>query len=517
MQQEVHILQSAFGAENAYGPVVINTTTKAGGTQFHGEGIISVRNFELNANDSSNNAKGRRSDGSLVAWRPENELRLPRRQYRRTGYDPGTRFNKNRDKLFFFSGYEYFMQHLNTRLPSRPWCPTAAMRAGDYSPAEMARLDPASGVGGGIKPVNLVAVSGRHHPGVAVRQGWPDPDQPAADAERGSVHHRRLQLRGAGRRSHQNAWQMVHRVDYSISDATKLFVRYYHQQEVQEFPISLWGGASGVTAVPYPTKVLGLNHSESLVVNLTHVFSPSLTNEFVGAYTYIGFPNYLENPKKAMRSTYGYPYHGVFNNGDLFIPNITATGLVGMGQNGGFDIAQKYNGNYFANKPLVSIGDNVVKIWSTHTIRIGSYNEYYGNIQPSGSFAQGAITTAANNPTGSGNPLADLLLGNVVQLPAGQFQSQSAASAQLSSKATSRTAGRQPKRLTVNYGMRIQHDPFGKDQNNIGHAVFIPSQWKNDPNVYLPGFAWTARDPSITNEGYATRAALLLATFRLCL
>ena len=39
---------------------------------------------------------------------------------------PGTNFNKNRDKLFFFTGYEYFYQVLDTGL-LRATVPTAAM------------------------------------------------------------------------------------------------------------------------------------------------------------------------------------------------------------------------------------------------------------------------------------------------------------------------------------------------------------------------------------------------------
>jgi len=46
----------------------------------------------------------------------------------------------------------------------------------------------------------------------------------------------------------------VTRADYSISDATKLFVRVYHQQELQSFPIQLWGQSSN--QVPYPSSIL---------------------------------------------------------------------------------------------------------------------------------------------------------------------------------------------------------------------------------------------------------------------
>src|SRR5207248_9745610 len=78
-----------------------------------------------------------------------------------------------------------------------------------------------------------------------------------------------------------------------------------------------------------------------------------------------------------------YPYHGVFNNGDPYIPDFNITGLVNMAQQGGFDVAHaKYNGVYFANKPLASLGDNMAKTWKTHTFKVGFYGERYGNTQP---------------------------------------------------------------------------------------------------------------------------------------
>ena len=48
---------------------------------------------------------------------------------------PFTKFNKNRNKLFFFTGYEYFYQVLDTGLLTAT-VPTAGMLNGDFSPAE---------------------------------------------------------------------------------------------------------------------------------------------------------------------------------------------------------------------------------------------------------------------------------------------------------------------------------------------------------------------------------------------
>jgi len=48
----------------------------------------------------------------------------------------------------------------------------------------------------------------------------------------------------------QNNRQFTVRGDYSISDATKIFVRYNYQREVQQFP-SVSGGVNGPGSLPH--------------------------------------------------------------------------------------------------------------------------------------------------------------------------------------------------------------------------------------------------------------------------
>ena len=111
----------------------------------------------------------------------------------------------------------------------------------------------------------------------------------------------------------QNNRQWVIRSDWSISDNTKVFVRYNYQREVQQFPVGLWW--RNTDQVPYPTPIEGRNRSDSLSGTLTHVFSQSMTNETVVAYTFVGFPNVLADPSKVSRTNVGYTYKGLFNNG----------------------------------------------------------------------------------------------------------------------------------------------------------------------------------------------------------
>ena len=102
MISEFKIQTSNFAAENYKGPIVISTITKSGGRDFHGMGYMFARHFAMNANDAYNNKLGIK--------KPREQIFLPWRQHRRARSDPRTGFNKNRDKLFFFAGYEYFKQ-----------------------------------------------------------------------------------------------------------------------------------------------------------------------------------------------------------------------------------------------------------------------------------------------------------------------------------------------------------------------------------------------------------------------
>ncbi len=502
MIQEVKVLQAAFSAENSYGPVVINTTTKAGGSAFHGEAYLSARNYVLNANDSSSNAKGLNLAGAEAAPRPQNRYYFPGGNIGGPVLLP--HFNKKRDKLFFFSGFEYFYQALNAN-PVLAVVPTAAMKAGDFSQASINTLNPAAGVGGGIKPPNpaqypngQIPVSQMNPIGIALAGLFPAANaNPFVTGGYNFVEQVPFQ---------QNGWQMVHRIDYSFSDNTKLFVRYYHQQEAQHFPINLWAQASD--QVPYPSPILGANHSESVAANLTHVFDPTLTNEFVVNYTYVGFPNSYTNQAAAKMATYGFNFPGAFHNNDPYLPNVNIGGVALLQSAGGFDVAYPY----FANKPLSSIGDNVIKSWRTHTIRIGFWGEYYGNYQPSNSAANGTITTAVNDPTGSGNAFADLYLGNV------SAYTQQNANAVIKAESTIfegyiQDSWKVTRKLNLDFGVRIQHDPQAKDLEHLGHAVWVPSTWSNNPTAVLPGIQWMARDQAIPNEGYPTRAAFFTPRF----
>src|ERR1035441_6585100 len=124
MISEFKVLAGNFSAENQKGPMVISSIAKSGGSEFHGSGFFYARDYALNANDWINNKDG--------VSQPQNKYFYPGGTIGGPVLIPGTRFNKNRNKLFFFTGFEYFYQVLDTSL-LRATVPTANEMAGNFS------------------------------------------------------------------------------------------------------------------------------------------------------------------------------------------------------------------------------------------------------------------------------------------------------------------------------------------------------------------------------------------------
>jgi Carboxypeptidase regulatory-like domain len=210
MIQEFKVLQSNFGAENAKGPVTINVVSKAGGRDFRGTAYTYFRNYKLNSNEWFLNKVGQD--------KPQNKFTFPGFNIGGPLIIPGTDFNRNRDKLFFFFGYEYYKQDLDTGT-LRSWVPTEAMRNGDFRDA--AYLASLSGSGVKAQPFGT---SGGMVPGDQIdRNGQillnllPLPNIDPAVAN-GYNYVQNVPLS-------QNNHQALGRVDVSISDNTKLFFR----------------------------------------------------------------------------------------------------------------------------------------------------------------------------------------------------------------------------------------------------------------------------------------------------
>jgi hypothetical protein len=122
---EVKVLVANFNAEyGARSGGQMNVMIKSGTNEFHGSGYYFIRNEAFNANEFFNNKTG---------------VRRPRYKYHNLGGTfggpfiiPGTNFNKDHNKLFWFFSYDYLTTK-NVTNPNLYTMPTAMERAGDFS------------------------------------------------------------------------------------------------------------------------------------------------------------------------------------------------------------------------------------------------------------------------------------------------------------------------------------------------------------------------------------------------
>ncbi len=513
MIQEFQVMTNSFNAENSKGPVVINTVAKSGTRDFHGMGYLYARHFSMNANDWLNNSTGTK--------RPESKFFFPGANISGPVIIPGTGINKSREKLFFFTGFEYYKQTLDSGQLLRATVPTEGMRQGNFSPAELAKLGAVTSLG---QPAGQV--TDPNFPGGNIPQSafYPGADKllnlyPAANRDpnqTGGYNYVQALV------FDQNSYQSMSRIDYNLSDNTKLFVRANIQNELQQFPVSLWWRPGGSNSVPYPTPIDGKNTSKSVSASLTHVFSPSLTNEFVFGYTFIDFPNVMEDKTKVDRTALGFNFPGVFHNNNITqIPGLGAPIQGGASTSevaylwnpGGFEAG---HGNLYATKHMMNFGDNLSKVISTHTLKFGFFTEYLINNQPANNFTNGQALFGPPNPSSSGNYYADILLGrpqNYQEANLNPLHNEAYKTyeffAQDSWKVT--------RHFTLNFGLRAQHLGNWYDREGIGFAVWDPASYDpavTDPTAYT-GVQWYKRNKSIANSGYASRALFYAPRFGL--
>ena len=494
---EIKINMSNFNAEDQKGPQVISTVTKSGGSGFHGSGFFSARNYVLNSNDALLNANG--------LSRPQDKYYYPGGTIGGPVLIPGTRFNHDRNKLFFFTGFEYFYQVLDTGL-LRATVPTSSELGGNFSAASLAGEGALTATGAAPSPLNTAALL--QFPGGQIPTSKLDPNMlalaklfPAANANPNSTGgYNYVQAETFN----QNNWQSTSRVDYNISDNTKLFVRYNLQKEVQLFPIGLWWRQTD--QVPYPSAVQGRNQSQAITTSLTHVFSPTMTNEFVFAYTYVGFPNVFADPSKVDRSTVGYNYGGIFKNGVKQIPSFGGYGwnnseLPLIFQPGGFEAGGNSQGLY-ADKWLPSVSDTVSKVWGTHTVKAGFFWEWIRNSQPGNDDTNGYLQFYNGNSTSYGNAIADMVTGN---LSGGYVESNFNRINDISYSTWEgfvQDSWKVNKKLTLNYGLRITDFTPWTDRTGAGYAIFNQANFSPSCASAYCGFEWHKIDKGIPTSGF---------------
>lgn len=504
MISEVKVMSSNFSAENAKGPVVVNTETKAGGSAFHGEGYFFARNHVMNANDHlSNQFKLPKANESY--YYPGGNIGGPL-------FIPGTGINKSHQKLFFFEAFEYYDQHLFGGV-DRGYVPTAANLNGDFSAYNSNK----NGGGHSVLQSPISAPAAGKWTGFDTRvaagcsiangvmsQACIDPNalaymkdtlpQPNADPNTNDGFNYVQQFTAP-----QTSWQNVVRGDWNVSDNTKFYVTWSRQRETATMPTGLWVGASD-WAVPTPSPTIGANGSDSTTATFVHVFSPTMTVEARFGYTSIDFPSAPSSLSGYLKKSVGYNLTGIFGQ-----TNIPATVTWGDSAPNFGDVGHDYHPTMIANKGIPSTSVDLTKVMGTHTAKFGFFFEHVYNKQDNWGQFMGVYQYASWAGSPTGNEYADMLMG-IGQ--AGYFEQALPPPSDISQNVADWYAQdnwKVTRRITVNYGLRFEH--YAKPYTpNLGMAVFNPATYDpNAANNTNTGVAWNANNSLIPLSGTSSR------------
>jgi hypothetical protein len=535
MTAEVSVQASNFGADTPFGPVVVSTISKSGGERYHGEAYFDARNSVLNANDWQSNHQGI-PQGPQHYYYPGGNFGGP---------VPGT--NK---KLFFWGGYERWLQNQGNANVLKSYIPTPEMMAGDFSTdnpdnlalcpqgffatptgsfpqgawcSDLSGTTYPDGTSSNAAPAAYGTAGGNVgqkipskfiDPGAAaLAKIWPAANANSATTPGGFNYFQPIP-------NLNNGWIYRLRVDYQLGPNTKIYGSY---QQAYDAQLAQGNGAhlywTPGNAIPYP----GGGESEvfrgkSLAGHFVHNFNATTTNDFMAAWAFGDFPFTQPDPSAAHRDTLGYTYGKVFQTTSLNIPAYSTAGNFSFPDFSQASIFDNPPGKYAVKKEAPQFSDTLTKVWGAHTVKMGAFTQNTDNFQSTFSTNQdGSLTIrAGSNPNifsgttigAPHNPVANFTMGVV----SGYSENNSSPIADTAYQATAFFVAdnwRATKRLTLELGARVEHIGHWYDRQHIGMAVFYPDRVLPDYNSgkYAPGYYWHAIDAGVPLSGQPNRFA----------
>ncbi|MGH9533357.1 MAG: carboxypeptidase regulatory-like domain-containing protein [Terriglobales bacterium] len=511
MVSEVTVQTSNYSAANPQGPVVINTVTKAGTSQFHGEAYWTGRRPGWNSNDWLNNQAG--------LARPESTFNYPGFNIGGPIIIPGTSFNQHRNKAFFFFGAEWMRQTQDLGVHDGS-VPTQDMRQGNFT--ELLNGSPyqqfwTSGFTGGEATTapctSSVTTSPFYEASADSSQNIPTytfgngatvtcqtpgiipfgpAGSPTAMDPGGAAFMKQLvdeepnhtptaalpynYISDATGPVNHNTY--TGRIDYDFTENTKLYVTLDHESEIAVDPYGLWWGGS---TIPYPGTETASQHSNQMTGTLVQVLSPTLTNEITFGTTRLILPWDLADPSLDSTSALGYPYGGVFANPTGLMPSLEAyqNALPTLINGAGDTVPTTY-----ADKWLNNIRDDFSLDAGNHLLKFGAFFEHITNQQPSGDprpTLQYSVWGAQSQ-----NAYTDLELGNITSFSqSSAFLTPVLAYNELDGyiEDTWHTSSR----LTLTIGLRLDH--IGQPFDSKGEITAF-----SEP-AYVSGGGYLCRNP----------------------
>jgi hypothetical protein len=497
MVGQIKFLMSNYGAEYAKGPSIFQAFSKSGGQQFHGEAYLYTHNAALNAIDAYTKSQGGTNAAQSYYYMGGNiggPVLLP-----------FIKWNRDRKKLFFWGGYEYMKQQpagsiINYNVPN------AAQLSGDFSNAG---IDPKaiSTMNKFYAPLSMqtLAAGGTTtsfptadiDPNIAgILALYPKPNQ-TPTAANGYYNYHYVNS------SPQNRWEGTGKLDYAISDNTKLTGSYSYQKENDLAPISIWWALPNT--LPYPSPGASKTTTFLVLTNLTHTFNATTTNEVVFTWSHFQNPYSLTSPTAASRKANNFNVPGLFGHTTSQIPNFEPDYCC-SGQLGSFNYYPLSSGSFGGIKEVPAVYDNFTKVIGNHTIKTGFYWDDSRNSQNNNAPDNGTYNFETYGQNSTTNLVADMMLGRVnsynqqnVDIPTDTQFHQVSIYGQDSWRAT--------QKFTANIGLRLDHIgqwyAIGSDP---GFQVFNMAKYEANPTASNPGLLWHAIDPSVPASGFVTPA-----------
>jgi hypothetical protein len=287
---EFKVLTGSYSAEYGGGAGVISISTRSGANKLHGELFEYLRN-------SAADARNYFARVGSATQKPA---------YRRSQFGGAVGGAILKDKLFFFS--DYYGQRSLKGIVNENSVPTAAERTGDFSAytnssgALIPIYDPLTTVAttagattaysrkqftgcNGNQP-NVICADRLNQVGLNVASIYPLPQTPGSFNNFVSTANQIIDDNGGNGR-----------IDYHPSDKDSAFVRFSYENFQQAAPNPLTGG-QGTCCLPTPasaaaqfdlgpyvagTQITSLI-AQGLSINETHLFSPTIFNEFRAGY-----------------------------------------------------------------------------------------------------------------------------------------------------------------------------------------------------------------------------------------
>jgi hypothetical protein len=439
--EEFKVQSGAMSAEFGFtAGGTINLVTKSGTNKIHGALYEFLRNDKFDARNT---------------FAP---VKLPFR-YNQYGGSLGGPVRKDRT-FGFFNFEDYKSRRSSPRIASMP---LAAWRGGDFSTLRdnsgslISIYDPAttrnnpSGTGQvrDLFPGNVVPRARFDPITTKLLELWPLPNRAPQNAFTQAQN-----FQDAGR-SLIDWRQWNFKADHRFSDRNSMFVRYSSAQHKPSSDSFFLDQTAGANRADDQTN-------RNAVVSDTHTFSPTLINDLRVGVMRQAFVFVAVNYQKDWPRKLGLP---------AIVPNDQMP-AVDFGYSGIGGGAAGFRGSFNWD-----IQEMVTKIRGQHTMRIG-YNHRLlqgGNLQGgalSGSYSFGGLTTNPQVPAGTGNGLAQFLLGEVSGASIDRILGNSWHG--FSSSAFLQDDWKLTRRLTLNLGFRydFQQKPYERNNGQINFDLF---------------------------------------------